>query len=339
MKKALFYKEREGGRVQCDLCSHRCVISPGKRGVCGVRENRDGVLYSLVYGKAAARNVDPIEKKPLFHFYPGSKTYSIATVGCNFRCLYCQNWQISQLKDEVIIGEEFAPEDIVEDALSSRCESIAYTYTEPTIFYEYAFDTAIIAQKKGLKNLFITNGYITEEALREISPYLDTVNIDLKSMSDDFYKKVCSARLKPVLDNITLCYSLGIWVEVTTLVIPGYNDSLEELREIAMFIRSINKSIPWHVSRFFPAYQLNNVSLTPLKRLEEAVKIGREAGLEYVYQGNMDEGENTFCPNCGKLLIIRTDFNTIENKIKDGSCPYCRANIVGVHMKRKRIEA
>ena len=338
MKEALFYQKLEEGKIKCNLCSHRCVISSGKRGICGVRENRDGVLYSLVYGKVVTNNIDPVEKKPLFHFYPGSKSYSIATAGCNFRCLHCQNWQISQLKDGEIIGEEFTPEEIVEDAVSSECESIAYTYTEPTIFYEYAFDTAKIARKKGLKNIFITNGYISEEALKEISSYLDAANIDLKSMSDSFYKKVCNARLKPVLNSIKLYYTLGIWEEITTLIIPGYNDSPEELKEIARFIREKDKSIPWHVSRFFPAYKLVNVPPTPLKTLEKAVKIGKQAGLKYVYQGNVGEGENTFCPNCGKLLIKRTGFNTIENKVKNGSCPYCGSAITGIGMDGERVK-
>jgi pyruvate formate lyase activating enzyme len=336
MKEALFYQKLEGSKIKCDLCSHRCIISPGKRGICGVRENRDGVLYTLVYGKTITNNIDPIEKKPLFHFYPGSKSYSIATAGCNFRCLHCQNWQISQLKDGEIPGEEFTPEEIVEDAVSSRCESIAYTYTEPTIFYEYAFDTAKIAHKKGLKNIVIPNGYISEEALREISPYLDAANIDLKSMSDSFYRKVCGARLKPVLDNIKLYHKLGIWIEVTTLIILGYNDGPEELKEIARFIRDIDKGIPWHVSRFFPAYKLANVPYTPLKTLENAVEIAKKAGLEYVYQGNVGEGENTFCPNCGKLLIKRAGFNLIGNKIKNDRCPYCEKTIAGIGMDGER---
>jgi pyruvate formate lyase activating enzyme len=333
MKEALIYQKLERSKVKCNLCNHRCVISPEKKGTCRVRENRDGVLYTLVYGRTVTNNIDPIEKKPLFHFYPGSKSYSMATVGCNFRCLHCQNWQISQLKDGEIVGEEFTPEEIVEEAVGSGCEAIAYTYTEPTILYEYAFDTAKIARKKGLKNIFITNGYISKEALRNISLYLDAANIDLKSMKDSFYRKVCGAKLQPVLDNIRLYYKLGIWVEVTTLVIPGYNDSAEELEEIARFIRNIDKSIPWHVSRFFPAYKLMNVPTTPLETLRKAVEIGKEVGLEYIYQGNVGEGENTFCPNCGELLIKRTDFNTMNNRVKNGSCPYCGRSVVGVGME------
>jgi len=338
MKEAMFYQKIEGNKVRCNLCPHRCIISLGKKGICGVKENRNGVLYSLVYGKVVANNIDPIEKKPLFHFYPGSKAYSIATVGCNFRCLHCQNWQVSQLNDGEITGEEFTPEEIVENAVGSGCESIAYTYTEPTIFYEYAFDTAKIAHRKGLKNIFITNGYISEEALREISPYLDAANIDLKSMSDSFYKKICNVRLRPVLNSIKLYYALGIWEEITTLIIPGYNDSSEELEKIAKFIRDVDKSIPWHVSRFFPAYKLVNVSSTPLKTLEKAVEIGKKTGLKYVYQDNVGEGENTFCPNCGKLLIKRAGFYVIENKVENGSCPYCGRAIAGINMNGERIK-
>jgi pyruvate formate lyase activating enzyme len=336
MKEALVYQKLEGNKIKCNLCSHRCVISSGKRGICKVRENNEGALYTLVYGKTITNHIDPIEKKPLFHFYPGSVAYSIATAGCNFRCLHCQNWQISQLNNGEITGKEISPEEIVTDAAGSGCESIAYTYTEPTIFYEYALDTAKIAHKKGLKNIFITNGYISEEALRGISPYLDAANIDLKSMSDNFYRKVCGAKLKPVLDNIKLYHKLGVWIEVTTLIIPGYNDGSEELKEIARFIRDIDKDIPWHVSRFFPAYKLTHVSSTPLKTLEKAVEIGKEAGLEYVYQGNAGEGENTCCPNCGKLLIERTGFNTIEDKVKNGSCPYCGKAIAGIGMNKER---
>ncbi|MEA3346897.1 MAG: AmmeMemoRadiSam system radical SAM enzyme [Candidatus Auribacterota bacterium] len=338
MKEALFYQKLEGSKIKCNLCSHRCVISPGKRGICGVKENREGTLYSLVYGKVVANNIDPIEKKPLFHFYPGSKSYSIATVGCNFRCLHCQNWDISQLENGKIIGRDLTPEKIVEDAQISGCQSIAYTYTEPTIFYEYALDTAKIACKKGLKNIFITNGYISEEALREISPYLDAANIDLKSMSDSFYRKVCGAKLKPILDNIKLYYTLGIWVEVTTLIIPGYNDSAEELKEIAVFIKDINKSIPWHVSRFYPAYKLADTPPTPLTTLKKAFEIGKEVGLEYIYQGNVGEGENTFCPNCGELLIKRTGFNQIENKVINETCPSCGKAIAGIGIMEKGLK-
>ena len=238
MKEAVFYQKLEENKVKCNLCHHKCTISPGKRGICQVRENRDGILYSLVYGKLIASHVDPIEKKPLFHFYPGSTAYSIATMGCNFHCLHCQNWEISQVKNE-IAGKETTPENIIKDALSLRCQSIAYTYTEPTIFFEYAYDTAKIAHKKRLKNIFVTNGYISEDALKDISPYLDAANIDLKSMNNQFYRKVCGAKLQPVLDNIKLYHKLGIWIEITTLIIPGYNDNHKDLERTAEFIGNI----------------------------------------------------------------------------------------------------
>jgi pyruvate formate lyase activating enzyme len=336
MKKAMFFEKLENEKIKCDLCEHKCVIPPGKKGICRVRENKKGTLYTLVYGKMITNNIEPIEKKPLFHFYPGSRSYSIATVGCNFRCLHCQNWEISQVEEGQIRGKEFTPEEIVKDAVKNGCESISYTYTEPTIFYEYAFDTARISRGKGLKNVFITNGYISSEALGKVSPYLDAANIDLKSMRDIFYRKVCNAQLKPVLDNIKRYYTAGIGIEVTTLIIPGYNDSSEELEDIAKFIKDIDRSIPWHVSRFFPAYRLKSADPTPMETLQRAVEIGREAGLEYVYKGNIGEGENTFCPNCGKVLIKRAGFGLIENKITNNTCPYCGKIIAGKGMARDK---
>ncbi|GBE17498.1 pyruvate formate-lyase 1-activating enzyme [archaeon BMS3Abin16] len=335
MKEAMFYSKLEGKKVKCALCNHRCTISAGKRGICGVRENREGVLYTLVYGRAVSVNIDPIEKKPLFNFYPGTTAYSLATVGCNFRCLHCQNWEISQAPKESsgdIIGRELMPDDIVREALEYGCKSIAYTYTEPTIFYEYAYDTAVLAQKKGIKNVFVTNGYITEEALREIAPYLDAANIDLKAFTNEFYKKVCGARLQPVLDNIKLYKELGIWVEVTTLLIPGHNDSKEELREIAEFIAEVGKEIPWHVTAFYPTYKLLDTPPTPVETLRMARKIGMEAGLKYVYEGNIpgEGGENTYCPKCGETLIRRFGFGILENKIKENKCPACGSEADGI---------
>ena len=337
MKEAMFYEKLDGNVVKCNLCNHRCSrITNSKRGICGVRENRDGTLYSLVYGKAVARATDPIEKKPLFHFLPGSKAYSIATAGCNFRCSNCQNFEISQMPRErnVIIGEDVTPEEIVAAAKQYKCESIAYTYTEPTIFFEYAYDTAKLASKEGIKNVFVTNGYITEEALVEIKPYLDAANIDLKSFSDDFYRKNCGARLSPVLDSIKVHKSLGIWIEITTLIIPTLNDSEENLRKIAEFIKDVGEEIPWHISRFHPMYQLLDLPRTPITTLHKAREIGLEVGLRYVYEGNVpgEVGENTYCYNCGKPLIRRHGYTILENKIKDSECSYCGAKVDGVHM-------
>ncbi len=330
----MFQEAREGNKVQCSLCCHRCLISPGKRGICAVRENRDGTLYSLVYDKVIAQNIDPIEKKPLFHFQPGSISYSIATPGCNFRCRHCQNADISQLPHDhggVVLGEEVAPSAIVAAALKTRCTSISYTYTEPTIYFELAYETARLAVEAGLKNVFVTNGYITPEALGVIRPYLHAANIDLKGFTDDFYKNICGARLQPVLDAIRLYKEFGIWIEITTLVIPGHNDSDDELRDIARFIRSVGEDIPWHVTRFHPTYKLTDQPRTPLATLKRAQQIGLEAGLRYVYEGNIPgESEDTVCWSCKKRLVKRIGFSVEENKVKEGKCLYCSAVIDGV---------
>jgi len=336
MKEAMFYEKLGDAVVQCNLCSHRCKITDSKRGICGVRENRNGTLYSLVYGKVVARAVDPIEKKPFFHFLPGSRAYSIATVGCNFRCGNCQNFEISQMpKDRnLILGQDVSPEEIVVAAKRNNCESIAYTYTEPTIFFEYAYDVAKLAKKEGMKNVFVTNGYITEEALVEIKPYLDASNIDLKSFSDEFHRKNCGARLNPVLDSIRLHKSLGIWIEITTLVIPTLNDSEGELRKIAEFVKEVGEEIPWHISQFYPMYKLLDLPPTPIATLRRAREIGLEVGLRYVYEGNVpgEAGENTYCYKCGKLLIRRYGYQILENRIKNSVCSYCGAKIDGVNM-------
>ena len=334
MKEAMFQEPKEGNKVQCGLCSHRCLIAPGHRGICAVRENRDGTLYSLVYDRIIARNIDPIEKKPLFHFLPGSLSFSLATPGCNFRCKHCQNADISQLprdKGGLVPGEPVSPAEIVEAALRHHCASISYTYTEPTIFFELAYDTAKLARKAGVKNVFVTNGYITPEALREISPVLDAANIDLKGFTDDFYRNICGARLQPVLDSIRLYKELGIWIEITTLVIPGHNDSENELRQIAQFVRSVGEGVPWHVSRFHPTYKLIDQPRTPLETLKRARQIGIDEGLRYVYEGNIPgEGEETICWSCGKSLVKRYGFSVEENHIKDGKCGFCGAKMDGV---------
>ena len=333
MKQVMFQK-LEGDKVRCGLCSHRCLIAPGKRGICAVRENRDGVLYTLVYDKVIARNIDPIEKKPLFHFLPGSRSYSLATPGCNFRCKHCQNADISQLPRDhggTIVGDHVTPEAIVESALRQGCASISYTYTEPTIYFELAYDTAKLAVQAGLRNVFVTNGYITPEALGEIRPYLHAANIDLKGFTEEFYRNICGAKLQHVLDAIRLYREFGIWIELTTLVIPGLNDSDEELREIARFIKSVDENIPWHVSRFHPTYLLMDKPITPVTTLKRARQIGLDSGLRYVYEGNVPgEGEETFCWNCKKSLVKRIGFSVLENSIKNGVCGSCGAKIEGV---------
>ena len=324
---ALWRKWRGGPSVHCFLCAHHCRISPGERGLCGVRENREGVLYTLVYGLPVSTAVDPIEKKPLFHYLPGSLSLSVATVGCNFSCDFCQNSDISQMPRQTgkIIGRPVTPERVVEMALAEGCASISYTYTEPTIFYEYALDCARLATEAGLKNVFVTNGYMTAETLRDIDGHLHAANIDLKSFSDDFYRTLVGARLKPVLDSIRRLWQMGVWVEVTTLLIPGRNDSERELRLLAAFLVSVSPEIPWHVSRFYPSYRLLDTPPTPVAVVERALNIGREAGLEYVYGGNVPghESESTLCPSCGETLIERQGFRTIRRGINQGRCSGC----------------
>jgi len=337
LKKAVLYEKLQEDKVKCNLCAHRCIIFPSKRGICGVRENIEGVLYSLVYGKTTALNVDPIEKKPLYHFYPGSKALSLATIGCNFKCTFCQNHEISQASKKDwngTGGREILPSQIVEIALRSKCRSISYTYTEPTIYFEYAYDIAQLACREGLKNNFVTNGFMTEEALNTISPYLHAANVDLKCFKDETYRKVMGGRLQPVLDTLRLMKKLNIWVEVTTLIIPAFNDSDDELNEIAEFIAGLGKETPWHVSRFHPDYNLTNILPTPVETLKKAREIGKKAGLRYVYTGNIlwNDGEATYCYKCGEVLIARTGFSIDKNLINKSCCPSCKAVVDGVGM-------
>jgi len=333
----MFYEPLAGNSVLCNLCSHRCKIKEGKSGICRVRENRGGRLYSLVYGTIIAEHIDPIEKKPLFNFLPGSRVFSIGTVGCNFHCKHCQNFDISQYPLEhrgEIIGQDRTPEQIVASAKAAGCETIAYTYTEPTIFYEFAYDTAVLAQKEGIKNVFVSNGYMSTEAAHKIAPHLDAINIDIKAFTDNFYKDVCGARLKPVLETIQLMKDLGVWVEATTLIIPGLNDGEQELRDIASFVKSIGPEIPWHVSQFYPAYKLLDRPPTPVATLRRAREIGMEEGLRYVYEGNVpsEGGEHTYCYACGAMLIERYGLELIRNRLQDGKCPECGTRIDEVGM-------
>ncbi len=333
VREAMLWRALEGGRVECFLCAHRCVVAPAKLGVCGVRENREGKLFTHVYGEVIAAHIDPIEKKPLYHFLPGTRSFSVATVGCNFRCPFCQNWQISQVTKKAKDfggGHRLAPEEIVREARRSGCRSISYTYTEPTIFFEYAYDTARLAREAGLTNVFVTNGYMTGEALRTIRPYLDAANVDLKAFREETYKKVCGARLEPVLASIRLMNELGIWVEVTTLVVPGMNDGDEELAAVVGFIAGVNIDIPWHISRFHPDYKYTRAEATPLATLRRAYELGKQAGLRYVYIGNVwGESEGTACPQCGKSLLRRSGFNVEDNQLREGRCPFCGTAIAG----------
>jgi pyruvate formate lyase activating enzyme len=330
----MLYEKGEDGRVRCGLCAHRCTIAPGKRGICAVRENREGVLQTLLYGALIAQNVDPIEKKPLFHVHPGSKSFSIATVGCNFSCTFCQNADISQMPREtgLIRGRETPPEEVVERAVRSGSRTIAYTYTEPTVFFEYALDIARLAARQGLKNVFVTNGYMTPAALDTIGDDLHGANVDLKSFSDDFYRKRCGARLEPVLASLREMKRRGVWVEVTTLLIPGLNDGDGELKEIASFLVSLGPETPWHISRFHPQYRLTAAPPTPLETIHRAAGIGKAAGLKYVYSGNVpgDEGENTACTSCGEALIRRWGFTVAENRLRRDACPQCGTKLDGI---------
>jgi pyruvate formate lyase activating enzyme len=334
MKEAMFYTKEQKNLVRCGLCRFRCLISDGARGICSVRENHSGVLYSLVYGKLIAEHIDPVEKKPLFHVMPGSTTYSIATAGCNFHCRHCQNYTISQVnKDHPIHGIERTPQDIVTAAKQNHCRSISYTYTEPTIFYEFAYDTAQLAKANGLANIFVTNGYITKEALAAIAPVLDAANIDLKGFSEEFYSKIVRAKLSEVLDSIVEYRKQGIWIEITTLIIPGHNDSDSDLKGIASFIAAnLGKETPWHVSQFHPTYQLTDAPRTPVSTLRRARDIGLAAGLQYVYEGNVpgEGGENSWCPACSELLVERYGYKILSNNIVNGACHKCGLKIVGI---------
>lgn len=333
MREAMFYKKLDKSRVACFLCAQTCIIEPGRRGKCGVRENRDGILLSLVYERLVAQNVDPIEKKPLFHFLPATRSYSIATVGCNFRCLFCQNADISQAPREysTILGQRIAPEEVVAQARKTRCSTISYTYTEPTVFMEYALDVARLAHKEGIRNVFVSNGYMTKQALEAVTPYLDAANIDLKAFTDRFYSEQCGAHLKPVLKTIEAMKKRGIWVEVTTLLVPGLNDSPEELRRLAGFLVELDPEIPWHISRFHPTYRLTDCPSTPVQTLHLAREIGLEAGLYYVYTGNVpgDNGENTYCHRCKGLLIERFAFAIQIRALKAGKCSHCGTPLRG----------
>lgn len=330
----MLYERLKDKRVYCCLCGHHCKIPESKYGFCGVRQNIDGRLYTLVYADVIVSHADPIEKKPFYHFLPGSFSYSIATIGCNFRCSFCQNWQISQVSKRNgngLWGHRFEPQEVVREAKKNNCQSISYTFTEPTIFFEYAYDIAKLAHEEGLYNNFVTNGYMTEKALKTINPFLDACNVDLKFFRDETYKKMCQGHLEPVLNSIRTMKELGIWIEVTTLVVPGLNDSEEELRDIAGFIVSVGREVPWHISRFHPDYKFTDSVPTPLSTLKTAYRIGKKRGLRYVYIGNLpNEDQDTYCYQCGQPLVKRLQFSVIENRIRATRCPHCGADIDGI---------
>ncbi len=338
LKKAVLWEAEDGEKVRCKLCSHRCEIGEGKLGRCCVRKNVAGVLYSLNYYKVCSANPDPIEKKPLFHFQPGTRSFSVATMGCNFRCEFCQNWQISQaaIEDGGIEGQAISPEEIVEAAVRGGCRSIAYTYTEPTIFMELCNDCGRLGKEKGLANVFVSNGYETVEAIDFAKGWLDGINVDLKAFSEDYYSRLCKARLGPVLETIEyIAKETDIWMEITTLLLPGENDSDDELKKLAGFIvEKAGADVPWHISRFHPQYKYLDSSATPMESLERAFEIGRAAGLRYIYMGNVpgSEGESTFCYKCGVKLIGRVGYRIIANNVKESRCPECGAEIAGFEL-------
>ncbi|MFH1101763.1 MAG: AmmeMemoRadiSam system radical SAM enzyme [Methanobacteriota archaeon] len=325
-QEAHFWKPVKDKKVQCQLCAHTCTITEGKTGICGVRKNENGCLYTLIYGLCSSIAVDPIEKKPLYHFYPGSQVLSFGSVGCNFRCDHCQNYTISTMAPAEAHLREVSPKEAISLAKQSGCSGLSWTYNEPTIWHEYTFDTAKRAKQAGLYTVYVTNGYIQEEPLREISPYLDAMNIDVKSFSESFYKTVCKAKLKPVLEACELAKQLGIHIELTYLVIPGLNDDLKEVKQFTQWIsQSLGVETPVHFSRFHPDYQMTEVKMTPLETLTSCYTTAKEAGLLFVYVGNIpsNEYENTHCPHCNTVWVERHGFTAKVIGIQDGKCTQC----------------
>ncbi len=332
-REAMYWEQLDNKKVQCHLCPHHCVLNPGQRGICRVRENRKGKLYTLNYGLPCAVHIDPIEKKPLFHFLPSTPVFSIATAGCNFRCKFCQNWQISQRCPEETENVWLSPGEVVKSAEENNCPSIAYTYSEPTNFYEYMFETAKLAQKSGIKNTMHSNGYINPEPLRALCSYLDAANIDLKGFTEEFYQELCGGSLEPVLQSLKILREEGVWLEITNLVIPTKNDDPETIKKMCEWIRdSLGTDVPVHFSRFWPLYKLRNLPPTSVETLERAQKLALNVGLKYVYIGNIPghKAENTYCPKCGKVVIRRISYHIAENNIVKGKCKFCGHTISGV---------
>jgi len=330
---ASYWQKVRDGIVQCLLCPRKCILDVGQRGICTVRINKDGKLYTLGYGNPVSVQIDPIEKKPFFHVTPGEPTFSLAVAGCNMRCLFCQNWQISQSKPDETLNYDLPPEGVVNKAIENNCKFIVYTYTEPTVFYEYMLDIAKLAKQRGLKNAMHTCGYINPEPLRELLKYMDAVNVDLKGFTEEFYAKMgLLAELRPVLETIKIVKQEGVWLEITSLLIPGANDDPKKIREMCVWIKeNLGDDVPIHFSRFMPAFKLKNLPPTPIEKLEEAYKIAKDVGLKYVYIGNVPghPQENTYCPNCGKVIVRRVGYQISENSIKEGKCKFCGYKIAG----------
>jgi pyruvate formate lyase activating enzyme len=338
-KDARFWKTSGDKKVQCHLCPHNCNIKDGRLGICSVRKNENGKLYTLIYGSCSSVAADPIEKKPLYHFYPGTNAFSLGTVGCNFKCEHCQNYSISTASPEYFYIREIMPKQAVELAREQNCQGIAWTYNEPTIWHEYSFDSAKLAKKAGLYTVYVSNGYINEEPLKDIAPFLDAMNVDVKAFNERFYKKICKARLEPVLQTCERAKELNIHLEVTYLVIPGYNDSTDEVRRFCSWVvEKLGSSTPVHFSRFHPYYKMTNVSMTPIETLLRIYDIAKETGILYPYLGNVSHGgyENTACPSCGNLCIERYGYSINLNGIRDGKCVKCGNTIPIVTDKYKR---
>jgi pyruvate formate lyase activating enzyme len=335
LHEAMFYEPLSDGKVKCKLCPRGCIVPPGGRGYCRVRENKGGKLFSMVYGKACTKNCDPIEKKPFFHVLPGSKSFSIATAGCNFACLFCQNWDISQATPESFDVQESLPQQIVEEAMAAKAKSIAYTYAEPVVFYEYMLECTRLARKEKLANVMVSNGFIREEPLRNLLKELTAIKIDFKAFTDSFYEKVCEGELESVKKTLKVIAETKVWLEVVVLLIPTLNDSQEEIKRMSGWLaREIGTHVPLHFSRFTPMYKLRNLPRTPIETLHKAREIAMQEGMQFVYIGNVpgEEGENTFCPSCKKILIRRFGYSILESKIQNGKCAYCNAVIPGVWM-------
>jgi len=331
MKEALFWKKLKDKDVQCTLCPNFCVIKENKTGSCKVRKNIKGKLYSLVYSHPCSVAVDPIEKKPFYHFLPGTKVFSIGTAGCNLHCAFCQNYSISQVSFDETAPYDIEPEDVVEQAIKNNCKTIAYTYNEPTIFYEYMLEIAKVAKKKGLKNVIVSNGFINEEPLKKLIPLIDGANIDLKSFDNDFYKKIALARLEPVLKTLKILHENKVWLEITNLIIPTLNDNIKDIEKMVKWIKeNLDENVPLHFSAFFPMFKLANIPATKTETLLKAKNMAEES-LNYVYVGNIiSENSNTMCPKCRKMVLSRIGFEVLYNKIKKGECYNCGEKIPGI---------
>ena len=333
LREAMFYKKLADGTVQCLLCPRQCTLRDGMRSFCRVRENSGGTLKTLVYELPCAVHVDPIEKKPIYHMLPGSSAYSIATAGCNLRCKFCQNWQISQAPPEDTDNMKLPCSAVIENAKKAGCRSIAYTYSEPTVFYEYAIETAKLAKKEGIKNIFKTGGFINADPLYELCNYLDAANVDLKGFDKKYLNEICAEDLDTVLKALLIYKKKGVWLEITNLVVPTLNEDMGTIKNMCIWIKdNLGRDVPLHFSRFWPTYKLKNLYPTPMETLIEARDIAISIGLKFVYIGNIPEhkSNNTYCPSCKSLVIERKGYFIAQNNIIDSSCKYCSEKIAGI---------